>query len=256
MNEYTNPDPYHNLMQKEGPLEKKWFYAILSSLGDGVIATNTEGQVTFLNPAGQLVIGWTQDEVPGTSLEEVFALISEVTRQPIANPVTHVLRGESVVDLPQGTLLLSKDGREIPIAGRAAPIRNGAGEIIGAVLVFRDVGKAWQAETVVREAREYAENIVNTVRHPLLILDRNLRVQTAIARFTASFMSRPRRPNINPSLISGMRSGTSPSYANCSRTFSPRTPRLTTLTWSMTSLPLAVATCGLLLTHEYRVITV
>ncbi len=110
----------------------------LKAIGDAVISTDTRGRVELMNPVAESLTGWTEEEALGRPLEEVFNIINEETREKVENPVVMVLREGTVVGLANHTLLISRDGREIPIADSGAPIRNPEGEITGVVLVFRD----------------------------------------------------------------------------------------------------------------------
>jgi PAS domain S-box-containing protein len=111
----------------------------LASIGDAVIATDDQGRVTHMNPIAERLTGWTEAEATRRRLEEVFVIVNEETRRPAENPVGRVLREGTVVGLANHTVLISKDGREIPIDDSAAPIRTSSGEVIGIVMIFRDV---------------------------------------------------------------------------------------------------------------------
>ncbi|GAB4527648.1 MAG: hypothetical protein Fur0018_13340 [Anaerolineales bacterium] len=117
--------------------EERW-ETTLRSIGDAVIATDGHGQVTFINPVAEHLTGWREAEAHGRPLAEVFRIINEETRQPVENPAERVLRDGTVVGLANHTLLLSRDGRERPIADAGAPIRDRRGGLHGVVLVFRD----------------------------------------------------------------------------------------------------------------------
>lgn len=118
----------------------------LTSIGDGVISTDTQARVTFLNPIAQDLCGWTQAEAAGQPLERVFRIVNEETRKTVENPTVRALREGLIVGLANHTLLIAKDGRERAIADSAAPIRGLQGETLGAVLVFRDVSEQRQEE--------------------------------------------------------------------------------------------------------------
>ena len=118
----------------------------LSSIGDAVIATNTDGRVMFMNPVAVSLTGWPLVDAKGRPLDEVFVIINEETRAAVQTPVARVLRDGLVVGLANHTLLIARDGRELPIDDSAAPIRDGVGEIMGVVLVFRDVRERKEAE--------------------------------------------------------------------------------------------------------------
>jgi PAS domain S-box-containing protein len=112
----------------------------LASIGDGVITTDRQGRVTGMNAVAEQLTGWTAAEATGRELDLVFHIINETTRAGVRNPATRALTEEVIVGLANDTLLISKDGRERPIDDSAAPIRCADGEVVGCVLVFRDVG--------------------------------------------------------------------------------------------------------------------
>ena len=119
--------------------EKERLAVTLRSIGDGVITTDVEGKVVLINKVAEDLTGWTQSEAGGRLLAEIFHIINEQTREQCENPVTKVLISKGIVELANHTVLIAKDGRERSIADSGAPIVNAEGEIIGVVLVFRDV---------------------------------------------------------------------------------------------------------------------
>ena len=124
----------------------------ISSIGDGVIATDTAGKVVFLNWVAQSLTGWTQEQAASKPLEEIFNISDEETGAPCENPVNTTLREGRVVGIPDQTRLSAKDGRQIPIEDSAAPIRDAKGSVTGVVLVFRDATQRREAERVKQEA--------------------------------------------------------------------------------------------------------
>ncbi len=129
----------------------EWFSTALRSIGDAVIATDARGKVTFLNPIAETLTGWSLGEAAGRPLADVFAILSEDTRQPVESPVQKVLGQGAVVGLADHTLLIRRDGVEMAIDDSAAPIRGSDGALAGVVLVFRDV----TAERRATERREF-----------------------------------------------------------------------------------------------------
>jgi PAS domain S-box-containing protein len=111
----------------------------LSSIGDGVIATDAAGRVTQINLVAEHLTGWTDVEAFGRRLEEIFVIVNEETRQPVENPINRVLREGVIVGLANHTVLIARNGQDIPVDDSAAPIRAADGSLQGAVLVFRDV---------------------------------------------------------------------------------------------------------------------
>jgi PAS domain S-box-containing protein len=123
-----------------------WLRTVMSSIGDAVITTDLEGRVTLINPVAQEMIGWTKAEAEGRPMMDVFPIINEQTRQPSENPVIKVLREGPSADLADHTLLVARDGRETPVDGSAAPIKDERENVIGVVLVFRDITERKRVE--------------------------------------------------------------------------------------------------------------
>lgn len=177
---------YEALVRSEAQLR-----ATLYSIGDAVIATDSQGRVVMMNPVAEQLTGWREDDARGKPLADVFHIVNEETRAPVEDPVTRVLREGTVIGLANHTLLLARDGREIPIADAGAPIFDARRKIVGVVLVFRDQTAERAAQRAVQEAREYAESIVATARDPLIVLDANLRVVSANRAFYHVFATTP-----------------------------------------------------------------
>ena len=146
----------------------------LASIGDGVIVTDARGGVSFLNAEAERLTGWTTAEASGQPMSEVFKILDENTRQPAENPVERVLAVGSVVGLANHTILVTRDGQEIPIDDSAAPIREGAGPVLGIVLVFRDVREHRSADL----ARTRLAAIVEYSGDAIITKDLNGIVQT------------------------------------------------------------------------------
>ncbi len=111
----------------------------LNSIDDAVIATDDEGRVTLLNPLAEQLTGWTRVEAYHRPVEDVFHLIDADTRQPYVVPVRETLTNATTLGLANHTIVIARDGTETHIADSCAPIRDRKGEVVGAVLVFRDV---------------------------------------------------------------------------------------------------------------------
>ena len=177
----------------------------LNSIGDAVMATDAEGNITLLNPVAEELIGWTQQEAYGRPVEDIFKIINEKTRKPAVIPVMETLQHGAILGMDENTLLVARDGSECVIADSCAPIRNRDGQVIGTVLVFRDVTERKTIESglekalkelesikkIEDEAREYSESIINTVREPLIALDKNLRVVSVSRSFYEVFKVKP-----------------------------------------------------------------
>ena len=138
-------------MEKRLQESERRLSTTLTSIGDAVMATDNQGLVTFMNPVAQSLTGWKQQEALGKNLQDVFRIVNEITRKPVENPTTRVLREGVVVGLANHTLLIAKDGREIPIEDSGAPIRDEEGNTLGVVLVFKDVTERRRAEQLLAQ---------------------------------------------------------------------------------------------------------
>jgi PAS domain S-box-containing protein len=118
--------------------ERNWFRTTLLSIGDGVIVTDSAARVSFLNTVAQDLTGWSDAAAQNQPLTQVFTIVHEKTRETVQNPALTALEHGKTVTLANHTILIARDGREWPITDSAAPIRDAAGAISGAVLVFRD----------------------------------------------------------------------------------------------------------------------
>jgi len=127
--------------------EREWFRIVLSSIGDAVITTDVKEKITFLNPEAELLTGWSLSEALGQPLESVVNIVDEKTRDPTPNRVADVLReGAYYAAPPRYAVLIAKNGMEAAIEDSATPVRNAAGTVIGAVMVFRDLAERMCAE--------------------------------------------------------------------------------------------------------------
>jgi PAS domain S-box-containing protein len=136
----------------ETELRRDYLEKTLQSIGDGVIVCDSSGKVTLMNPVAVEATGWTTEQALGQSLEGVFRIINEHTRETVESPVAKVLRVGNVVGLANHTLLVRRDGTEIPIDDSGAPIRGKNNKIVGVVLVFRDITERKQAEEALRQS--------------------------------------------------------------------------------------------------------
>ncbi|MFL6194504.1 MAG: EAL domain-containing protein [Thermoanaerobaculia bacterium] len=119
--------------------EKERAQVTLASIGDGVIRTDPSGHIDYLNPVAERLTGWPSEEAIGRTVPEVFKVIDEITRRPLADPVARSLDEGRVVESPGHALLLSQDGKEYSVRDSTAPIYDRSGQALGAVLVFKDV---------------------------------------------------------------------------------------------------------------------
>jgi len=171
--------------------EKELAQVTLQSIGDAVVTTNGVGLIDYLNPVAETLTGWRKQEVLGKPLSEMARLVNETTHEMVESPVETVLREGQIVSHSEPTLLVTSSGREVAVDNSAAPIRASNGQIIGAVLVLRDVTQersierqlSWQAShdalTGLVNRREFEKRLEQTAiaartssqQHALCYLD-------------------------------------------------------------------------------------
>ncbi|MFK8054140.1 MAG: EAL domain-containing protein [Woeseiaceae bacterium] len=119
--------------------EKERAEVTLKSIGDGVITTDSEGHIEYLNPVAEALTGFSMRALSGEPVEELLTLVNEHSREMIDNPITQALQEGRVVTLSTSTVLIDRSGKEVPVQTSTAPIRDRLGHIVGAVMVFHDV---------------------------------------------------------------------------------------------------------------------
>ncbi len=138
--------------------QKERAQVTLHSIGDAVITTNARAVVDYLNPMAETLTGWTMAEARGRRSAEVFQLVDEQSRQPVLDPVTRCFQEGRTVSSVNHSVLIGRDGKEYDIDDTAAPIRGRDGQVLGAVLIFRDVG----------ENRRLARQLMHDATHDAL----------------------------------------------------------------------------------------
>jgi diguanylate cyclase (GGDEF)-like protein/PAS domain S-box-containing protein len=172
--------------------EKERAQVTLQSIGDGVITTDAEGNVDYINPVAQDLTGWDMRGARGVPITQIMTIINEHTRATVDNPVMRCLKEGRVITLEEHSILITKSSDEIPIQDSAAPIRDRIGNVIGSVMVFHDVSKetrlfrqlSYQAShdslTDLINRREFENRLVNALdgirgnadsTHALLYID-------------------------------------------------------------------------------------
>jgi PAS domain S-box-containing protein len=142
--------------------EERWS-TTLSSIGDAVIATDVNGKVTFMNGVAEELTGWTLSEVLQKPVKQAFNIVNEQTRREVEDPVAKVLEKGLIIGLANHTILLRKDGSELPIDDSGAPIKDKEGKITGVVLVFRDITERKRVQGLLEDrtaqVEEYAHQM-------------------------------------------------------------------------------------------------
>jgi PAS domain S-box-containing protein len=133
---------------------RRLFSSTLSSITDAVLATDREGRITFLNPVAENITGWPRQEARGKPAADILQMVDERTNEPVENPLIRALRDRVMVANDDHTALVSRSGAEVPIEHSASPVRDDAGEVRGAVLVFRDISKRRQLEEQIAHSQK------------------------------------------------------------------------------------------------------
>ncbi|MEG9435875.1 CHASE3 domain-containing protein [Edaphobacter sp. HDX4] len=141
----------------------------LTSIGDGVITCDADGRIQMMNPVASELTGWTQEEASNRLLEDVFHIVNQSTGETVETPVAKVKRLRTVVGVAYDTALVRKDGTRILVTDSGAPIRDQTGEIIGIVLVFRDITmeRRTQESLLANEKLAVAGRLAATIAHEI-----------------------------------------------------------------------------------------
>ena len=142
---------------------EKWLSDTLESIGDAVITTDLDENITFINNVAEKLTGWKRNYVIGKPLRLVFNIFNEKNKKPYEIPVKNAMKNNKIISLDTGNIILTtKKGQEIPIDDSASPLRDAKGSIIGSVLVFRDITKRKSLEKQVKKHTKDLEKAVKT----------------------------------------------------------------------------------------------
>jgi PAS domain S-box-containing protein len=143
----------------------------LNSIGDAVIATNIAGQITLMNPIAEHLTGWTQAEAMNRPIETIFHIIHQQTRQPVVIPIMDALAHGTTQNLSNHTILIARNHCERDIADSCAPIRDRDAQVIGAVLVFRDVSKEYAIQQALHKSEERYRSLFNSMDQGFCVIE-------------------------------------------------------------------------------------
>ena len=149
----------------------QWLATTLRSIGDGMIVADAAGRVTFVNETAQTITGWPEEEARGRPLAEIFQPLRRETREPVESAFDRAIREGRKVAAPDPRLIIARNGLEHLVTGNAAPIRDTAGTLTGAVLVFHDVTQSELGEAALRASQEMFRLISDHVSDLIAVLD-------------------------------------------------------------------------------------
>jgi two-component system cell cycle sensor histidine kinase/response regulator CckA len=168
---------YKHKMEQKLKENEAWLSTTLKSIGDAVITTDVNGIITFINPVAEFLTGWKYYDAVNKPLETVFHIINEHTKKEVVNPVIKVLKNGLVIGLANDTLLIAKNGKNIPIDDSGAPIKDENGKIIGVILVFHDISERKKVEGALRESeKKYRILVENALEGILLVKPHPLKI--------------------------------------------------------------------------------
>jgi PAS domain S-box-containing protein len=150
--------------------------ATLNSIGDAVIATDTDGHITRMNPVTEKLTDWSFTNAEGKPLTEVFKIVNAKTKKTVENPVQEVLQTGKKVGLANHTMLISKGGKEYQIADCASPIRDNESNIIGIVLVFRNVTEKYRMREKLKESEKRMNKTLSAIPDMVSMQDTDMNI--------------------------------------------------------------------------------
>ncbi len=173
---------YKHQMEEKLRKSEKWFSTTLKSIGDAVIATDTKGRITYMNPIAEGLTGRKSEEALNQRIEEVYGVKDEESGEVGENPVIDAVENKKVVKQTGNRLLTTTDGREIPIDYNAAPIIDDKGDCAGGVLIFKDISERRKAEETIKRRMEFEKTIADISSQFVGIFDINYTIDYALKK--------------------------------------------------------------------------
>jgi len=163
---------YKHRMDRRLRRIERWFATALKSIGDAVMVTDTQGQVTFMNSMAEKLTGWRSAQAAGKPLTQIYQTVNAETRERLENLASQALLEGVVAGATNRAVLVSRTGGETPIDDSAAPIRDATGNITGIVLTFRDVSERQRVEQALHESEQRFRLLVEGVQdYAIFMLD-------------------------------------------------------------------------------------
>ncbi len=193
-------------LERELKQSEQWLTTVLKSIGDAVITSDRTGIVNFMNPVAEALTGWKQEDAVGKDVTEVFNITHAEHRTKIENPLVRALQEGVIVGISEETVLITRNGVEIPIDDSAAPIKDDKGTITGVVLVFRDITEFKKAKEALQKQieqerllaelekiNELKDDFLSTVSHELRTPIANMRMAIQMLKLSSGLPERSQR---------------------------------------------------------------
>jgi len=151
--------------------QSDWILVALASVGTAIVVTDAQARVISMNSVAETLTGWPRGEAAGQSLSDVFRIENDETRRAVASPVAEALASGTTTDVANDTILRGRYGTDCILDGSAVPIRDGAGVVVGAVLLFRDVTDRRRLTTALEVSEARYRRLFETAQDGILIVD-------------------------------------------------------------------------------------
>ncbi len=162
---------YKHKTEKKLRESEAWLETTLQSMGDGVIAVDRELNIIFMNVAAEKITGWTQEEAVGRPANDIFKLVRDSDKRPVDNPVENGVRDKSIIYLRRDLSLVTKKGEYIPVDDSISPIVNDRNELVGSVLVFKDITERKKAEQELEKERDFISTLLEVTPAFFIAID-------------------------------------------------------------------------------------
>jgi PAS domain S-box-containing protein len=167
---------YRKELERRFKENEKWYGTTLRSIGEAVISTDARGSIKFMNTAAESLTGWKMNEALGEDLLKVFRIKDKLVKSSSINPVDQILKNRITAVLKYRSILISREGKELPIEESASPIKDELGNTIGVVLVFQDVSERKRVQEALKTSQDYAQSIIDSSMDMVVAVDLERRI--------------------------------------------------------------------------------